>query len=133
MPLHPAEYAEMLGKKMQQHNVNVWLVNTGWTGGSHGTGHRMSLKYTRSMITAALRGELDKVNYHTHEIFGLDMPATCPDVPHEVLNPKQTWADADAYEAKANDLAERFNKNFKKFAAKSSDEILAAAPKVLAS
>ncbi|KGE87118.1 MAG: phosphoenolpyruvate carboxykinase (ATP) [Phaeodactylibacter xiamenensis] len=133
MPLHPAEYAEMLGEKMQAHNVNVWLVNTGWTGGAYGTGHRMSLKYTRAMITAALRGELDDVDYHTHEIFGLSMPVSCPNVPDEVLDPKQTWADSDAYDAKANDLAERFNKNFEKFAAKTSDEILAAAPKVLAS
>jgi phosphoenolpyruvate carboxykinase (ATP) len=133
MPLHPAEYAEMLGEKMQAHNVNVWLVNTGWTGGAYGTGHRMSLKYTRAMITAALRGELDDVDYHTHEIFGLSMPVSCPNVPDEVLDPKRTWADADAYDAKANDLAERFNKNFEKFAAKTSDEILAAAPKVLAS
>ena len=133
MPLHPAEYAEMLGEKMQAHNVNVWLVNTGWTGGEFGVGHRMSLKYTRAMITAALKGALDGVEYHTHEIFGLNMPQSCPNVPAEILDPKQTWADADAYDAKANDLADRFNKNFEKFAAKTSDEILSAAPKALAS
>ncbi|TXB68890.1 phosphoenolpyruvate carboxykinase (ATP) [Phaeodactylibacter luteus] len=133
MPLHPAEYAEMLGAKMQEHNVNVWLVNTGWTGGAYGMGNRIKLKFTRAMISAALKGELEEVAYKEHEVFGLQMPLSCPNVPDEVLDPRQTWADGSAYDAKAADLAARFNKNFEKFEAKASDEILAAAPKVLAS
>jgi phosphoenolpyruvate carboxykinase (ATP) len=132
MPLHPAEYAEMLGKKMEAQNVNVWLVNTGWTGGEYGTGNRISLKYTRAMITAALRGELDKVDYQQHEIFGLSMPTTCPGVEADVLDPRETWVDKAAYDAKANHLAELFNQNFEKFADKADETIKAAAPKALA-
>ncbi len=131
LPLHPTFYAEMLGKKMQEHNVNVWLVNTGWTGGSYGIGTRMKLSYTRSMITAALNGEIDDVEYKEHNIFGLMIPQSCPDVPGEVLNPKYTWADHKAYDRKANLLASSFNKNFEQFADKASEEILAAAPKVV--
>lgn len=132
MPLHPARYAEMLSKKMKDAGVKVWLVNTGWSGGSYGTGKRMSLKITRALITAALNNELDKVNYITHEVFGLKMPVTCPNVPAEVLNPKNTWTDKDAYDKKANDLARSFNENFEKFKGQASAEILAGAPKVMA-
>lgn len=128
LPLHPTKYAEMLGEKMREHSVNVWLVNTGWSGGAYGTGSRMSLKYTRAMITAALNGALDNVAYETHEIFGLAMPTDCPDVPNEVLNPKKTWADGAAYDAKANSLAESFVKNFEQFAEFANEEIMAAAP-----
>lgn len=130
LPLHPTKYAEMLGKKMTESNVNVWLVNTGWTGGPYGVGSRMSLKYTRAMITAALRGELNDVNYTTHGIFGLAMPDTCPNVPDEVLHPRNTWEDKTAYDAKANHLAEEFVNNFEQFKALANDEILSAAPKV---
>lgn len=130
LPLHPTKYAEMLGKKMKDNKVNVWLVNTGWTGGSYGVGSRMKLSYTRAMITAALNGELDKVAYESHPVFGLQMPTTCPEVPSEILNPRNTWADKNAYDAKSNDLAAKFVKNFEQYADGASEEILAAAPKV---
>lgn len=130
LPLHPTKYAEMLGKKMKETNVKVWLINTGWSGGSYGVGSRMKLSLTRAMITAALRGELDKVQYEKHPVFGLEMPMTCPNVPSEILNPRNTWADKSAYDTKANDLAGQFNKNFEKYASQANKEILAAAPKV---
>ena len=129
LPLHPTKYAELLGEKMRKHNVNVWLINTGWTGGSYGTGNRMKLSYTRAMITAALTGQLDAVSYETHEVFGLHFPTTCPNVPAEVLNPRNTWADKASYDTKANNLAAQFVKNFEKYADKANAEILAAAPK----
>lgn len=129
LPLHPTKYAEMLGAKMKESNVNVWLINTGWSGGAYGTGSRMSLKYTRAMITAALNGELANVDYTTHEVFGLDMPVSCPNVPTEVLNPKQTWADKGAYDAKANGLAEEFVSNFEQFSEFANKEIMDAAPR----
>jgi len=128
MPLHPTKYAEMLSHKMQDAGVNVWLVNTGWSGGPYGVGSRMSLKITRSLITAALNGDLDNVSFLEHEVFGLMMPTSCPNVPAEVLNPRNTWEDKEAYDAKANKLAAAFNKNFEKFAEYANDEILAAAP-----
>ncbi len=131
MPLHPTFYAEMLGKKMQQYNTNVWLINTGWTGGPFGVGSRIKLRYTRSIITAALEGKLYDVEYIEHEVFGLHMPTSCPDVPDEILNPRNTWEDKAAYDVKASQLASLFNKNFKKFEDKASKDIRNAAPKVL--
>ncbi len=130
LPLHPAKYAEMLGKKMKENKVNVWLVNTGWSGGAYGVGSRMKLSYTRAMITAALNGELDSVQYEAHPVFGLQMPTTCPNVPTEILNPRNTWTDKSLYDTKANDLAGKFVKNFEQYAEGASAEILAAAPKV---
>ena len=130
LPLHPTKYAEMLGNKMAENNVNVWLINTGWTGGPYGVGNRMSLKHTRAMITAALVGELDNVDYITHEVFGLKMPTTCPNVPKEILSPKNTWKDKAAYNTKAYHLAEQFVKNFEQFAGNANEETLAGAPKV---
>lgn len=130
LPLHPAKYAEMLGKKMKENKVNVWLVNTGWSGGAYGVGSRMKLSYTRAMITAALNGELDAIQYEKHPVFGLDMPTTCPNVPVEILNPRNTWTDKALYDTKANDLAGKFVKNFEQYAEGASAEILAAAPKV---
>ncbi len=132
MPLHPTAYAEMLGDKMEENDVRVWLINTGWSGGSYGVGSRMKLKFTRAMITAALEGKLDDVGYTKHEVFGLNMPNSCPDVPDEVLHPRNTWADKSAYDAKANELAEAFNKNFQKFEDYASEEIMSGAPKVTA-
>ncbi len=129
LPLHPTKYATMLGQKMKENKVNVWLVNTGWSGGSYGIGSRMKLKLTRAMITAALNGELDNVAYVKHQIFGVAMPTTCPNVPDELLSPRNTWADKDAYDAKAKDLAGQFVNNFKKYADFASDDILAGAPK----
>lgn len=130
MPLHPTRYAEMLSKKMREANVNVWLVNTGWSGGEYGVGSRMSLKYTRALITAALNGELEKVTYKNHDIFGVAMPSSCPGVPDEILSPRNTWADKEAYDQKASSLAAAFNKNFEKFSEFASQEILDGAPRV---
>jgi phosphoenolpyruvate carboxykinase (ATP) len=118
----------MLSNKMKESGANVWLVNTGWSGGPYGVGKRMSLKITRALITAALEGKLNDVDYHTHEIFGLNMPVSCPNVPTEVLNPKNTWADKKDYDNKANLLANEFIKNFKKFEDDASDEVIAGAP-----
>jgi phosphoenolpyruvate carboxykinase (ATP) len=132
LPLHPTKYAEMLGKKITDNKVNVWLVNTGWTGGSYGVGSRMKLSYTRAMITAALEGQLDNVDYTTHEIFGLKMPNTCPNVPTEILHPRNTWKDKSAYDGKANLLANKFVANFEKFESDASEEIMNAAPKAIA-
>ncbi|WP_027419409.1 phosphoenolpyruvate carboxykinase (ATP) [Crocinitomix catalasitica] len=132
LPLHPAKYAEMLGNKMSEHNVNVWLINTGWSGGEYGTGERISLKFTRAMITSALEGKLDKVAYTNHEIFGLAMPNECENVPTEILHPKNTWKNKEAYDEKANNLANKFNENFAQFSDDASAEILAAAPKAKA-
>jgi phosphoenolpyruvate carboxykinase (ATP) len=130
MPLHPTKYAEMLSNKMREADVNVWLVNTGWSGGAYGTGKRMSLKVTRALITAALNGELNNVQYEYHDVFGVAMPMQCPNVPTEVLNPRNTWMDKDAYDHKANHLADSFIKNFENFAAYANEEILAGAPRV---
>ncbi|MCA1763797.1 MAG: phosphoenolpyruvate carboxykinase (ATP) [Cryomorphaceae bacterium] len=130
MPLHPGKYAEMLAEKMRKHGANVWLINTGWSGGEYGTGSRIKLKYTRAMIHAAIDGKLDNVEFENHEVFGLAMPTECPGVPSEILNPKSTWTHKDAYDQKANVLASKFVNNFKKFEDGVSEEIRNAAPKV---
>lgn len=130
IPLHPVEYAEMFGKKMKEHDVNVWMINTGWSGGPYGVGSRMKLSYTRAMITAALEGQLDDVEYEAHPVFKMMMPKSCPGVPSEILNPRDTWEDKNNYDEKANSLAKQFIKNFEKFAGHAGAEILAAAPKV---
>ena len=130
LPLHPTKYAEMLGKKLKESGANVWLINTGMTGGVYGVGKRMSLKYTRALITEALIGNLENVAYETLPIFNFHVPTACPEVPSEILNPRNTWADKAAYDAKAKELAVKFNENFKKYADKASAEILAAAPQV---
>ena len=130
MPLHPGKYAEMLGKKMREHEVNVWMINTGWSGGPYGIGHRMNLPYTRAMITAALEGKLDKVTFEAHPVFGVMMPTSCPNVPSEILNPRNTWVDKENYDKEAKELAKEFVENFKQYADGVSEEILAAAPKL---
>jgi phosphoenolpyruvate carboxykinase (ATP) len=130
MPLHPTRYAELLGEKMEEQPVNVWLINTGWSGGVYGVGKRIKLAHTRAMITAALNGGLDEVSYVTDPVFGLQMPESCPGVPVEILNPKNTWADAAAYDAKANALAKAFLENFHAFEPYANDEMRAALPKV---
>ncbi len=130
MPLHPGKYAEMLADRMRKHNTTVWLINTGWSGGAYGTGSRIKLRYTRAMITAALEGKLDNVGYKKHEVFGLAMPTECPDVPQEILSPKNTWSDTEAYDNKANELAQKFINNFKKFEDGVSEGIRNAAPRV---
>tara|TARA_R110002050_G_scaffold204327_1_gene339542 strand:+ start:29570 stop:31174 length:1605 start_codon:yes stop_codon:yes gene_type:complete len=129
MPLHPTKYADMLSKKMQDAGVNVWLINTGWTGGPYGVGERMKLKYTRAMITAVLEGDLDNATFITDPVFQLSMPTDCPNVPNEVLNPRNTWANKADYDKQANNLADKFNKNFEQFADNASQEILDGAPK----
>ncbi|MDB4089538.1 phosphoenolpyruvate carboxykinase (ATP) [Flavobacteriales bacterium] len=129
LPLHPTKYAEMLGNKIAESNVNVWLINTGWSGGEYGEGIRIKLKYTRAMITSALTGKLDNVEFTNHEVFGLAMPNECENVPTEILSPKNTWADKSAYDAKANNLASKFVENFKQFESDANAEIMAAAPK----
>ena len=130
LPLHPTKYADLLGQKLKATTINVWLINTGWTGGVYGTGTRMKLSYTRAMISAALKGELDSVSYEKHPVFGIQIPTTCPNVPAELLNPRATWNDKNAYDSKANELAAAFVKNFTQFADGASDEILSAAPLV---
>ncbi len=133
LPLHPIRYAELLGEKLQAHpDVNVWLVNTGWSGGAYGTGKRINLKYTRAMITAALNGELSQVEFAPHPVFGVLTPQSCPGVPAEILNPRETWEDKDAYDKKASELAKLFINNFSKYADQANEDILSAAPKVLA-
>ena len=129
MPLHPTKYAEMLGEKMDESKVNVWLINTGWSGGEYGVGNRISLKHTRAMISSILNGDLENVEFKTHVVFGLHMPTSCPNVPSDILSPKNTWNDKDAYDTKANELANAFNKNFAQFAENANEEILEAAPK----
>ncbi|MCE2788086.1 MAG: phosphoenolpyruvate carboxykinase (ATP) [Bacteroidota bacterium] len=130
LPLHPGKYAKMLGEKLKANpNINVWLVNTGWTGGPYGVGSRMKLSYTRAMITAALNGSLNKVGFEAHSVFGYMMPSACPNVPAELLNPRNTWADKSAYDAQANKLANMFVSNFEQFASGVDAEILASAPK----
>ncbi|MGS2725430.1 phosphoenolpyruvate carboxykinase (ATP) [Psychroserpens sp. BH13MA-6] len=131
MPLHPTEYADMLSKKMKDAGVNVWLVNTGWTGGSYGVGTRMKLKYTRAMINAVLNGDLGLYNYddyHIHSVFGVAQPRTCPGVPSEVLSPRTTWNDDQAYYKTAFKLANAFRENFKKFEEFASEEIRRGGP-----
>jgi len=131
MPLHPTKYADMLGSLMQEHNTHVWLVNTGWTGGAYGDGSRIKLKYTRAMVRAALRGELDTVDYKKHDIFGLFFPTSCPDVPAELLCPGETWSSKNAYMEKANLLAKSFVKNFEQYADAASLEMLAAQLRII--
>jgi phosphoenolpyruvate carboxykinase (ATP) len=131
LPLHPTRYAEMLGQKMDENpDINVWLVNTGWTGGAYGTGHRMKLGHTRAMITAALSGVLEEVTLKAHPIFGVQVPGAVPGVPTEILDPRNTWADKAAYDHTASELAEKFIRNFEKYADYASTDILAGAPKL---
>ncbi|WP_431804442.1 phosphoenolpyruvate carboxykinase (ATP) [Halobacillus andaensis] len=127
LPLAPSVYAEMLGEKIDQFNSDVYLVNTGWTGGPYGEGKRMKLSYTRAMIHAALEGELNSADTYTDPVFGLNIPVHCPGVPDDVLIPKKTWKDPDAYDKKANDLAKQFHENFKQFK-QASNDIIKAGP-----
>lgn len=132
LPLHPAKYAELLGEKLAGTDIKVWLINTGWTGGTYGVGSRIKLSFTRAMITAALTGKLDNVKYDTLPIFDLEIPTSCEGVPAELLNPRDTWSDKAAYDETAQNLAAQFVKNFEQYAADTSDAIKAAGPKVLA-
>lgn len=128
-PLSPTVYAEMLGAKLLQHpHTQVYLVNTGWSGGGYGVGQRVAIAHTRAMISAALNGDLAQANYHAHPIFKVLVPNMVPGVPTEILNPEQTWADKEAYKAQALQLAHRFEENFKRFPG-ASGKIIAAGPK----
>lgn len=129
MPLQPTVYATLLAEKIQKHNVRIWMVNTGWTGGPYGEGSRMKLSYTRAMVRAALRGELDDVDTTTDPVFGFAIPKAVPYVPSEVLLPRNTWRNPEAYDAKARDLVARFNKYMEQFTGHMSTEVKAAAPK----
>jgi phosphoenolpyruvate carboxykinase (ATP) len=131
MPLHPTVYAEMLSKKINETNVQVWLINTGWSGGPYGEGKRINLSYTRAMIKAALDGKLDEVSFIDHEIFGVSIPEHCPEVPDEILDPAKTWQNKDAYEKRANFLANAFLKNFERFSSYANDQIISGAPRTL--
>ncbi len=131
LPLHPTAYAKLLGEKMKKHQVNVWLVNTGWSGGPYGVGSRMKLSYTRAMITAALNGELESAEFIKHPVFGLAMPVNCANVPSEVLNPRNTWSDVSSYDLKANELAQAFLNNFKEFDEFADEEIKKGMPKLV--
>ncbi len=118
LPLAPRVYADMLGQRLRQHNAQCWLVNTGWTGGAFGTGRRMSLKHTRAMVNAALDGRLARAEYVTEDAFGLSIPTSCPDVPGEILHPRNAWADKAAYDTQARALAAKFEENFRRFEVK---------------
>jgi phosphoenolpyruvate carboxykinase (ATP) len=129
LPLKPGVYAELLGQKITKHHAQVWLVNTGWTGGPYGIGHRFELPYTRAFIRAALTGALEKIPTRIDPYFGLPMPTSCPDVPNEVLDPISTWKDKADYEKHAKDLASRFIKNFEQYVAQVKPEVVASGPK----
>jgi phosphoenolpyruvate carboxykinase (ATP) len=126
---HPSVYSRMLGELLTKHNARVWLVNTGWTGGPCGVGHRMKLGYTRAMVRAALAGELDGIPTTRHAVFGLDVPKAVPGVPAEVMNPRATWSDPAAYDAQARKLAGMFVKNFEQFADQVDEAVRRAGPK----
>ncbi len=128
LPLHPRVYAELLGEKIAKHNVNVWLLNTGWTGGRYGVGKRMHLPYTRAMVRAALDGSLDKSPTTNEKFFGLALPESCADVPAEILNPRNTWADKAAYDEQARQLVGKFEANFAQYAGDVRVEVVAAGP-----
>jgi phosphoenolpyruvate carboxykinase (ATP) len=130
MVLHPGVYADLLGKKMAQHQADCWLVNTGWSGGPYGVGSRMKIAHTRAMIRSILNGSLAGVPTANDPIFGVAVPALCPEVPPEVLQPRNTWADKEKYDNQAKDLARRFNENFKKYDSGVSQAVRDAAPKV---
>jgi phosphoenolpyruvate carboxykinase (ATP) len=129
MPLDPVRYAELLGERIRRHQPKLWLVNTGWIGGPYGTGQRIKLAYTRAIVRAILNGELDRIPTHQEPFFGLAIPETCPDVPNEVLDPKATWQDKDAYDQFARRLAERFSRNFEQFADHTPKAVANAGPR----
>jgi phosphoenolpyruvate carboxykinase (ATP) len=129
MPRPAGDYATLLAEKVKQHDVNVWLVNTGWTGGPFGVGHRMPISYTRAMIDAALEGRLEDEAYRTDPVFGLAIPERCSGVPENVLDPRSTWQDAAAYDAQARKVAEMFRRNFAAFEGQVAAEVVEAGPK----
>ena len=129
MPLDPSVYAKMLGEKIERYNTKVYLINTGWSGGPYGIGKRMNLKYTRAMVTAALNGELDSVEYIHDETFNVDVPQSCPGVPSEIMNPADTWDNKEAYDVYAKKLAKMFKENFENKYPNMPENIVNAGPK----
>jgi phosphoenolpyruvate carboxykinase (ATP) len=130
MPLHASEYATLLGEKLEQHQTRVYMINTGWTGGAYGIGKRMDISYTRAMVSAALSGLLDNVQYRHDDIFNVYVPVSVPNVPSDVLDPRNTWADPSKYQETATSLAKMFVKNFEKFGDKVSSAVVEAGPKL---
>ncbi|WP_027380706.1 phosphoenolpyruvate carboxykinase (ATP) [Chryseobacterium daeguense] len=128
LPLHPTQYAELLGKKLKENNIKVWLINTGWSGGAYGKGERIQLAYTRAMISAVLENKLENVDFVCDAVFGLQIPVECEGVPSEILYPKNTWNDQSEYDEKAQHLAVQFVQNFKSFESFADEEILSGAP-----
>jgi len=129
MPRHPSVYAKLLGEKIARHDVNCWLVNTGWTGGAYGTGHRMPIAHTRALVNAALDGTLAGADMEKDPFFGLAIPTACTNVPGDILNPRNTWQDKDAYDAQAAHLVNLFIENFEQFAEYVDDNVMSSAPK----
>ena len=129
MPMQPTVYARLLGERLAKHRVSAWLVNTGWTAGPYGVGSRMKIAHTRAMIRAALDGSLADVATRQDPVFGFHVPTSCPGVPAEVLDPRGTWKDVAAYDAKSRDLAELFKRNFEQFAPSVSPDVRAAGPR----
>jgi phosphoenolpyruvate carboxykinase (ATP) len=129
VPLPPTRYGKLLGEKLDRHGTGAWLVNTGWSGGPYGVGQRMSIAHTRALVHAALNGSLDNVPFRTEPNFGLSIPTSCPGVPSEVLDPRETWADKDAYDAQARKLARMFEENFEQFAGQVPEEVRAGGPR----
>ncbi len=127
MLMNPSVYAKLLGEKITKYNTEVYLVNTGWSGGAYGVGKRMNLTYTRAMVKAALNGQLKNIDFEEHEIFKVLVPKEVPNVPGEILNPKNTWTNKEEYDIKAKELAKKFNDNFQKFK-EVSDDIKNAGP-----
>jgi phosphoenolpyruvate carboxykinase (ATP) len=130
MTLHPTVYADLLGDRIANYDAKCWLVNTGWTGGPYGVGERIKIAYSRAVVRGAMSGALADVPYVTDPIFGFEVPQRCPDVPDDVLNPRATWADADAYDVQVRKLAGLFAENFESFADRATEEVVAAGPKI---
>ncbi|HLT21085.1 MAG TPA: phosphoenolpyruvate carboxykinase (ATP), partial [Thermomicrobiales bacterium] len=129
MTLPPTRYGDLLRQKIERHQPSVWLVNTGWTGGPYGTGSRIKIAYTRAMVNAALDGTLGQGEFREDPVFGLQVPVSVPDVPSEVLDPRSTWDDKDAYDRQAAHLAQLFKENFQQYTEHVSDEVRAAGPR----
>ena len=124
LPLHPFTYAKQLAEKVEQHGTNVWLVNTGWTGGKYGRGTRMKLPITRAIVDAIHNGDLDNAEYEKYDVFNLDIPKNVPGVPDQLLNPENTWEDKEAYRVTVRQLAEKFQQNFVKYADETPEEVI---------
>jgi phosphoenolpyruvate carboxykinase (ATP) len=130
LPLNPTVYADLLGERIAGGEVKVWLVNTGWSGGPFGIGHRMELEYTRAMVRAILDGSLSEVATTPDPFFGIHVPESCPGVPSEILQPRNTWEEKDAYDAQARKLAGMFVDNFEQFKADAAKEVREAGPNI---